>query len=61
MEITPDFIEKFKKLYLKTFGEKISDQEAYRQASDLLWLVKLTYKPMTKSQHRQYYGVLKKT
>jgi len=61
MEITPSFMKEFKKLYQKIFKIEISDQEAYEQASDLLWLVAKTYKPMTKSQYRQYYSVLKKS
>ena len=60
MEITPSFMKEFKKLYLKIFKIEISDEEAYKQAADLLWLVEQTYKPMTKSQHNQYYRNLKK-
>jgi len=60
MEITPSFMEEFKKLYQKIFKIKISDEEAYKQAADLLWLVERTYKPMTKSEHRKYYRNLKK-
>ena len=61
MEITPSFMDQFKKLYQKIFKIKISDEEAYKQAADLLWLVERTYKPMTKSQYRKYYNVLKKS
>jgi len=61
MEITPCFMKDFKKLYQKIFKIEISDEEAYEQAADLLWLVKETYKPMTKSQYRKYYNVLKKS
>lgn len=60
MEITSSFMKEFKKLYQKIFKIEISDDEAYKQASDLLWLVEQTYKPMTKSQHKQYYRNLKK-
>ena len=60
MEITPSFMKEFKKLYQKIFKIEISDDEAYKQTADLLWLVKQTYKPMTKSQHKQYHRNLKK-
>ena len=52
--------KEFKKLYQKIFKIEISDDEAYKQTADLLWLVKQTYKPMTKSQHKQYHRNLKK-
>ena len=60
MEITPSFLDKFKKLYQETYKEEISDKDAYQQASALLWLVKKTYRPMTKTEYRKYYGTLKK-
>jgi hypothetical protein len=50
----------FKELYQKIFKIEISDEEAYKQAADLLWLVERTYKPMTKSEHRKYHRNLKK-
>jgi hypothetical protein len=60
MEITSNDVESFMALYEKIYGEKLTKSEAYRQASDLLFLVKMTYKPMTRAQHRKYCGALKK-
>ena len=42
----PDgYLKKFKDIYLKKFGIELSDEEATRQATDLLNLMKVLLKP----------------
>lgn len=44
MQLKPEDIEEFKRLYKKKFGEEISDAEAYEKAVKLITLVKAIYK-----------------
>lgn len=48
--ISKEQLEKYKDIYRKRFGEDISDQEALEQATKLLNLIKIIYKPMTKEE-----------
>jgi hypothetical protein len=47
MKIRDEHVEKFKKLYEKTFKEKITQQEAFEQCFKLVDLVSETYRPST--------------
>jgi hypothetical protein len=60
MTLTANDITSFMELYEKIYKKKLTRTEAYKQVSDLLWLVDLMYKPMTRAQHRKYCGALKK-
>lgn len=60
MTITEAQLNSFIALYQKVYGITLPRNEAYKQASDLLWLVDLTYRPMTKKQWRKYYPLAKK-
>lgn len=44
MQLTQRSIEKFKNLYLKNFGEKISDEEARRKAEYLIEIYRIIYR-----------------
>lgn len=44
--ITNEQLEKYKQIYKKQHGKDISDQEAMEQATKLLRLLQLVYKPM---------------
>ena len=60
MTITETQLDSFIALYKKVYGEKLPRNEAYKQASDLLWLVDSTFKPMTKKQAKKYGAIAKK-
>lgn len=55
MIFSDEQLKSFIALYKREFGEDIDRAEAQRQASALVSLVKITYKPMTKSE---YLGVI---
>lgn len=44
MQLSKEAVEKYKRIYRAEFGENISDQEAHKQASNLLQLFKIIYK-----------------
>lgn len=46
--ISKEHLQKFRDLYRKTFGKEIPEQEALGKAIQLLRLVEIIYKPMTK-------------
>jgi hypothetical protein len=47
--ISKEALEKYKAIYRRQFKKDISDQEALEQATKLLNLMRLIYKPMTKA------------
>ncbi len=49
-------INEYKELYKKKFGKEISNQEALEQATNLMRLIEIVYKPMTEKEH----GMLQK-
>jgi len=49
--ISKESLGEFKKIYKEEFGEEISDQEALEQATKLLRLVEIVYKPMTQEEY----------
>lgn len=48
MQISQKQLEEYKKIYKSETGEDLSDQEALDQASKLLRLMEIVYKPITK-------------
>mgnify|MGYP003989004861 CR=1 FL=1 len=55
MQISNERINKFKELWKKRFNEKISDNFAYEQITDLATMIKLIYKPIKKSDLKESY------
>jgi len=49
--ISKESLGEFKKIYKEEFGEEISDQEALEQATKLLRLVEIVYKPTTQEEY----------
>ena len=49
--ISKERLEGFKKIYKKRFKKDITDEEALRQATSLLRMVELVYKPMTLGEY----------
>ncbi len=52
--LSDERIKKFQVLYKKHFGKDISNEEALEKGISLIRLVELTWKPMTKEEHRKY-------
>lgn len=48
MQLSKEQLEQFKQLYKERFGEELSDKEALDQATNLVNLIKATYKPIRK-------------
>lgn len=46
--ISKEQLEKFKTIYKNQFGEEISDQDALDQATKLLNMMKVIYRPLPK-------------
>ena len=46
MSISKEKLNEFKCIYLKHFGEKLSDKEAYQKGMVLLSVFKVIYKPI---------------
>ena len=46
--INKEHLQKFKDLYLKHFGEELSDQEALESTTKLVRLMKVIYRPLSK-------------
>lgn len=57
MKIRDEHVEKFKKLYEKTFKEKITHQEAFEQCSKLVDLVSETYRPLYLEKSKRYANI----
>ena len=51
MTLTDEQIEQFREIYRNNFGKEISKDEAYDQATRLLRLIMLIYKPMSLEQY----------
>ena len=60
MQFTDKQLDSFIALYKKEFSEIIDRAEALKQATALVSLVKLTYKPMTKEDFIKYSKDLRK-
>ena len=48
--ISQEALKEYKEIYKKEFGKDISDAEALEQATRLLRLIEIIYKPMTKEE-----------
>jgi len=46
MKLSKKAIEEYKEIYQKQFGRRLSDREAYEEASNLLRLFKVIYPPL---------------
>ncbi len=44
--ISKELLDKFKTIYKNQFGEEISDQEALEQATKLLNMMRVIYRPL---------------
>jgi len=55
MEIIKQQLDSFIDLYEQEFGVVLDSDEAQIQASALLRLVDLTYRPMKKKEYNKYY------
>jgi len=60
MNFTDEQLNSFIVLYEQEFGEKIDRAEALRQATALVSLVKLIYRPMSRKDFKKYTQHLKK-
>ena len=60
MNIKKEYVERFKKLYEKTFNEKITREESFEQCLKLVLLVDAIYEPMTKEDLEQVKAVITK-
>ena len=49
--ISEERLKEFKKIYKKRFGKRLSGQDALEEATKLLNLVKIVYRPMTKKEY----------
>ena len=56
--ISKESLEKFKAIYKKEFGKKLSDADARDQATRLLNICRIVLKPMPKTWEKQYNEVL---
>jgi len=60
MQLSKKAIEEFNEIYKKEFGEEISDQEAYEEASNLIKLFKIIYRPIPKDKIKEFNKFCKK-
>jgi len=54
MKFTEAQLNSFISLYERIYGEKLSIEEAEKQAFALVALVKMIYKPMTRREFKKY-------
>ncbi len=54
MVLTDKNIEKFQALYKEKFGVEISKEEAYENGRQLVQLMAIVYKPITKKDYEKY-------
>lgn len=59
--ISKEHLEKFKEIFKKEFGKEISDEDALEQATKLLRLVEIVYKPMTLKEYETLQKQRKET
>lgn len=60
MQLSKETIEEFKEIYREELGEEISDQEAYEEASNLIQLFKIIYRPIPKNKIKEFNKFCKK-
>ena len=56
MHLTEADITEFQTLYLKHFGKEISRKRAYEEATQLIRLIQLIYKPINKADDERVHG-----
>ena len=61
MTVSPKALEEYKAIYRKNFGKDISDADALEQATKLLRLMEIVYKPMTKEEYNEITKLNEKT
>lgn len=61
MMISGEQLEEYKRIYKKEFGEDVSDQDALEQATKLLRLMQIIYKPMTQKDYNKLQERRKET
>lgn len=61
MKFTEHDLQSFIALYKQEFNQDIDRAEALRQATDLVWLVKRLYKPMTVERFRKTVAIMRET
>ena len=54
MQISDAQLDKFITIYHKKFGVVLDRQSAYEKGAQLLQLMKITYKPITKNDYEKY-------
>lgn len=52
--VSQEALNEYKKIYRKQFRKDISDADALEQATKLLRLMEVVYKPMTKEEFEQF-------
>ena len=52
--INEEHLSKFQQLYRERFGRTISRDEALAKGIELIELIKLIYKPITREEYRQF-------
>jgi len=57
-QISKESFEKFKAIYKKEFGRKLSDEDARDQATRLLNICRVVLQPMPKAWEKQYKEAL---
>jgi hypothetical protein len=48
--VSPEALEEFKQIWKRQFGEEISNKDAYDEASRLLRLFQVIYRPLLKKK-----------
>jgi hypothetical protein len=61
MKVKREHVEKFKKLYEKTFNEEITSEEASKQCLKLVLLLSSIYEPMTLEELKRVKTLMTKT
>jgi hypothetical protein len=61
MKVKREHVEKFKKLYEKTFNEEITSEEASKQCLKLVLLLSVIYEPMTQEELKRVKALMTKT
>lgn len=56
MQLTTQQVNEFKELYQNEFGEELSDEEARKQARNLVQLVASVYQPIRKQELIELIG-----
>ena len=54
MQISDIQLDKFINLYQEKFGVALDRESAYKKGLQLLQLIKVTYKPITKNDYEKY-------